>query len=150
MLRSVYKTKDAAEFLWRVMKLRLSEDKHGVNISHRKMPKWKQHLAFIKRRENGDWYLIQTGYRINGETLKVTPIYAGWIYINRASEIGVILLPVCRDAGVGKWAIKEIMRLHPRPRYLANINPKNKRSIKFFKRLGFKLCQETYALGEGK
>ena len=142
-LWSVYKTKDAVEFLWRVMKLRLEEAKHGVNISHRKMPKWKQHLAFIKRRQNGDWYLIQIGTVQRGLNAPRMPIYAGWIYINRASEIGIILLPVCRDAGVGTWAIKEIMRLHPRPRYLANINPKNKRSIKFFERLGFKLCQIT-------
>ena len=38
------------------------------------------------------------------------------------------------------------MDMNPRKRYLANVNPKNKTSQKFFKKNGFKLIQYTLEL----
>lgn len=133
-LVSVYRCKDAPRVLWSMMKARLAE-KQPVNISHRKMPTWKQHLAFIRSRANGDWYLIDC---MGG--------WAGWVYLNTRGEIGLMIFPNARGFGIGGWALKAIMKRHPRKNYLANINPKNKRSIKFFERLGFKIVQQTYEL----
>jgi len=140
---SVYKNKDAPRVLWEIMKVRLKE-KQAVNISHRKMPTWKQHLAFIRSRANGAWYLIYGNmfYYSDGESEEVC---VGWVYLNRRSEIGVMIFPDFRRSGYGEEAVSAIIKKHPRQHYLANINPKNKRSIKFFKRLGFKDCiQQTF------
>jgi hypothetical protein len=35
---------------------------------------------------------------------------------------------------------------NPKKQYLANVNPKNKKSIKFFKKNNFKILQYTYEL----
>lgn len=43
-------------------------------------------------------------------------------------------------------ALKMIMKLNPSEQFLANINPKNKKSIEFFKKNGFKILQYTYEL----
>jgi len=48
--------------------------------------------------------------------------------------------------GIGEKVLKLIMKKNPKSRYLANINPKNKKSIIFFKRNGFHLAQHTYEL----
>ena len=42
-------------------------------------------------------------------------------------------------------AVRMLMGRHPRPRYLANINPGNSLSKVLFRRLGFKHIQETFA-----
>ena len=126
-LVSVNRSKDAPQVLWEMMRTRLQEDRKGYNISHRKMPSWKQHLAFIKSRRNGHWYMIRKPW-----------CYVGWVYLNDRDEIGLMIFPAQRGFGAGTWALKEIRRRHKRRRYLANINPKNKRSIEFFKRAGFK------------
>ncbi len=48
--------------------------------------------------------------------------------------------------GIGDKALLLLMKLNPRNRYLANINPRNTKSIKFFKKNGFKILQYTYEL----
>ena len=128
-LKSVYWHKDAPRVLLALMESRLA-DKQAVNISHKEMPTWWQHILFILSRRNGFWYLIIDDF--------VGPI--GWVYLNKRNEIGIMLFPGSRGLGTGTEAIKILMEKHPRKRYLANINPANERSIKFFKRLGFKNC----------
>ena len=39
-----------------------------------------------------------------------------------------------------------IIEKNPKKRYLANVNPKNKKSVKFFTQNKFKLIQHTYEL----
>ena len=36
------------------------------------------------------------------------------------------------------------MKKNPRKRFLANVSPKNKKSMEFFKKNGFKLIQYTF------
>ena len=42
--------------------------------------------------------------------------------------------------------LKLIIKKNPRARYLANVNPKNKKRIDFLKKNGFKLIQYTYEM----
>ena len=42
--------------------------------------------------------------------------------------------------------LKLFLKMNPRSRYLANVNPKNDKSSNFFKKNGFKLIQYTYEL----
>ena len=38
------------------------------------------------------------------------------------------------------------MKRHPRKRFLANVNPRNKKSIAMFEAMGFRHLQNTYEL----
>jgi RimJ/RimL family protein N-acetyltransferase len=131
-LISVYRLPKVAPPL---LYLLLREREPHVNISHRVMPSWKQHTAFIGRRPYAAWYLIRCGAD-----------YVGAIYLTAGNEIGISILKSWRDHGIAPRAIRLLMRRHGRRRYLANINPRNKRSIRMFRRIRFKLIQQTYEL----
>ena len=131
-LVSVYRVPNIAPNL--LYKL-LEERDQSVNISHRRMPSWDEHLGFIASRPYGAWYLI-----------RVSGVYVGAIYLSKQDEIGIFVLSEHRGKGYGPQAIEALMARHPRPRFLANINPANERSIDMFGRLGFHLIQHTYEL----
>ena len=120
---------EAPELLYRLME----EREPQVNISHRALPDWDSHLAFIASRPYEAWYLIE----VEGE-------YVGAIYLSKMSEIGLFVLSDHRGQGHGKQASEMLMDKHPRERFLANINPSNTRSIEFFRSLGFEHIQNTY------
>lgn len=134
-LVNVYRLKEATAILYELMRERSMERDCYVNISHRKLPTWRAHLAHMRKRTEAVWYLIKIG-----------DDYAGSLRLSKQSEIGIVLFYAFRGRGIGPKAIKELMRRHPRERYLANVNPKNERSIAIFKKRGFKLLQQTYEL----
>ena len=113
----------------------LMERDSNVNISHKKMPTYKQHLKFVMSKPYTKWYII-----------KYYGIKSGSIYLTKQDEIGIFLKKESKKKGVGKLALKLLIQKNKRPRYLANINPKNTTSIKFFKKNGFNLIQYTYEL----
>jgi RimJ/RimL family protein N-acetyltransferase len=123
--------KSAPKLLYQLLEER---DMH-VNISHRRMPTWKEHIRFIARRPYDFWYLI-----------KSEQYYVGAIYLTSMSEIGIGILLQWRGRGFGPAAIKALMRKHPRDRFLANINPKNVKSIGMFQDMGFHIIQQTFEL----
>jgi hypothetical protein len=131
-LINVYRLpKVAPELLYRL----LEEREPHVNISHRGLPTWKEHLRFIAKRPYSAWYLIRSGQD-----------YVGAIYLTSLGEIGIGILANRRGRGLEVAAIKAIMRKHPRSRFLANINPRNSDWIRMFRRLDFRLLQHTYEL----
>jgi RimJ/RimL family protein N-acetyltransferase len=131
-LVSVYRLpRRAPQFLYQL----LQERKPHANISHRVMPTWQQHCKFIARRPYSAWYLVKSGTE-----------YVGAVYLTAANEIGVSILARWHGLGLGPRAVRTLMRKHGRRRYLANINPRNKRSIRMFRQIGFKIVQETYEL----
>ena len=129
---SVYRLPKTAP---RVLYDLLMERTPHVNISHRRMPTWRQHLRFIATRPYTAWYIINSHRE-----------YVGAIYLTAADEIGVGILSLWQGNGFGPRAIRLLMRKHPRARYLANINPRNETSIRMFRRMGFRLIQQTYEL----
>jgi RimJ/RimL family protein N-acetyltransferase len=131
-LVSVYRLpKVAPELLYRL----LEEREPHVNISHRGLPTWKEHLRFIAKRPYSAWCLIRSGQD-----------YVGAIYLTDLGEIGIGILADWRGRGFGPAAIGLLMRKHPRSRFLANINPNNAQSIRMFGEMGFRLIQQTYEL----
>lgn len=131
-LVSVYRVpRLAPQILYRL----LQERGPHVNISHRIMPSWKAHLKFIAGRPYAAWYLI-----------KSRDDYVGAIYLTAIGEIGVSILARWGGRGFGPRAVRLLMRKHKRGRYLANINPRNEKSIAMFRRLGFHIIQQTYEL----
>lgn|SRR3990167_4373017 len=118
-----------AQFLYEM----LSERPKAVNISHQSMPPYWKHLWFILKRPYQGWYII---YDRGGRV--------GNVYLTKAGEIGIFLLPEFQGKGIGKMAIKLLRERHPRKRLLANIAPGNLVSQKFFARQGFRLIQTTW------
>ena len=113
----------------------LLQRKKIVNISHKKMPTYEEHVKFIESEPYSKWYIIQI------DDKKI-----GSIYLTKENEIGIFLKESIQRRGIGSNALNELIDINPGLRYLANINPKNEKSIKFFKKSGFKLIQYTYEL----
>jgi RimJ/RimL family protein N-acetyltransferase len=126
-LKSV--TNSDVKFLFDLLK----ERDPRVNISHRKMPTYSQHTKFIKLKPYSKWYIILKSKQKIGS-----------IYLSKNDEIGIFLSKKFQGKNVGNFALNELMKKNPRKRFLANVNPKNKKSISFFKNNNFKLIQYTF------
>jgi len=119
------------EFLFDLLKNR----NQNVNISHKKMPSFKEHIKFVNSKPYSKWYIIKQ----NNEKV-------GSIYLSKQNEIGLFLKNNVQGQNIGTKALKLLIMKNPKKRILANINPKNKKSIKFFEKNGFKLIQYTFEL----
>ena len=124
-------TKENHRFLYEL----LAERDPNANISHRKMPTFRQHVNFIKSKPYSRWYIVKD----NDQDV-------GSVYLTHMNEIGIFLKKELHGKNIGEKALKLLMESNPRERYLANVSPKNKKSIKFFKKNGFQLVQYTYEL----
>ena len=122
-------TNSDTEFLFKLLK----ERDPRANISHKKMPSYNQHVNFIKSKPYTKWYIIMK-YKEK----------VGSIYLSKNDEIGIFLSKNYQGRNVGNYALTELIKKNPRKRYLANVNPKNKKSILFFKNNNFKLIQHTF------
>ena len=109
------------------------------NISHKKMPTYNEHVSFVSAKPYSKWYVIL--YRVN----KV-----GSIYLTSQNEIGIFIKKSFQNKQIGNIALRKLIQKNPKKRYLANVNPKNKKSIRFFKNNGFKLIQYTFELSKIK
>ena len=112
----------------------LAERGHKINISHKKMPTYKQHIKFVMSKPYSKWYVVYYNDQKIGST-----------YLSKQDEIGIHIKQNL-DAGVHREVLKILMKKNPRKRYLTNINPKNQNAIKFFIGQGFTLIQYTYEL----
>lgn len=113
----------------------LKEREPHQNISHREMPTWEQHCAFVRSKPYLAWYWFTSPAEFP----------AGCVYLSKQREIGVGVLKAHRGQGLAREAIRELMRLDPGP-FIANFNPANVPSIRLFHSLGFtRPVQVTYA-----
>ena len=119
------------KWLYRLLKERDST----VNISHRRMPSYVDHVRFCKSYPYDFWLVAFDGRK------KV-----GHCYVTRLGEIGVFVEKKYHGRGYGSFLIEKAISLNETGRNIANINPKNKASISLFKKRGFKLIQNTYEL----
>ncbi len=106
-----------------------------ANISHKKMPSYHEHVLFVSSKPYSKWYVILYGAN------KV-----GSIYITTQNEIGIFIKKSFQDKQIGSVVLKKLIQKNPKKRYLANVSPKNKNSINFFKKNKFKLIQYTFEL----
>jgi RimJ/RimL family protein N-acetyltransferase len=118
-------------FLYDLLKLRMDEPE--LNISHRALPPYHNHVQFVRDNPYAAYYIVD-----------VLGVPAGAAYLTRQNEIGVYLLPDRRGKKYGPAAVAQVMEENPREKYLANINPRNEISQLVFERLGFRLIQYTY------
>ena len=132
-LKSV--TNSDVKFLFDLLK----ERDPRVNISHRKMPTYSQHTKFINSKPYSKWYIILKSKQKIGS-----------IYLSKNDEIGIFLSKKFQGKNVGNFALNELVKKNTRKRFLANVNPKNKKSISFFKNNNFKLIQYTFEKAKRK
>ena len=123
--------KSSCEFLYEL----LNERDPKANISHKKMPNFAQHVKFVMSKPYSKWYVIEESKN-----------NVGSIYLTKDNEIGIFIKKDLHGKGIASKAIQLLIEKHPRSRYLANVNPKNKKSIQFFKNQKFHLIQHTYEL----
>lgn len=141
-IRYVYPSEPALQYLYQL----LAEREPHMNISHKTMPTPEEHERFVRSDPYKAWYLIT---RVEDETLhdaiERPAEYVGAIYLTHNNEIGLQIERNYQGYGHGTDALDLLMDRHEGP-FLANINPLNSDSIKFFRKHGFKLIQETYKL----
>ncbi len=126
-LKSV--TIDDAEFLFEILKQR----EGSVNISHKSLPTWDNHVEFVKNFDYQAWDIIL----VNDQKV-------GNIYLTARDEIGIFIDKKFQSKGYGTKALEMFMKKNGKKRYLANINPTNYKSIQFFGKHGFNHFQNTY------
>ena len=114
----------------------MERDSHQ-NISHKNMPTYNQHISFVSSRPYSKWYVILSGVN------KV-----GSIYLTPQNEIGIFIKKSFQGKQLGNIALHKLIQKNPKKRYLANVNPQNKKSMCFFKNNGFKLIQYTFELSK--
>jgi len=125
----------------------LKERDPVANISHQKMPAEEEHCAFVRRMPYRHWYLIQDWPMTYEDAVfeGKTPEWVGSIYLTNQREVGIAIFKQHQGKGYGTEAMKLMMEMHP-GKFLANISPHNPDSVKFFKRFGAKLIQNTFLL----
>jgi len=127
-LTPVEDSKDSISFLY----IMLGERDMSHAISHKELPAWDDHVAFVSSRPYAHWYVIENDYRTLGS-----------IYLTHNREVGLFLRNDCQGQRYGTMALDILRDKHPGPLY-ANISPNNAGSMRFFERHGFKLIQNTY------
>ena len=115
----------------------LMERDTRANISHKKMPTYNEHVKFVSSKPYPKWYIILCDVN-----------KAGSIYLTSQNEIGIFIKKSFQNKQIGDIALRKLIQKNPKKRYLANVNPKNKKSICFFKNHGFKLIQYTFELSK--
>ncbi len=128
-LSSIYERPDRHELLYQL----LGERDETVNISHKVMPAWADHVRFVESQPYEAWYFI-------GDE----PF--GACYLTKQNEIGIFIFKEHQRKGYGIRAIDALIDKHGHRRYLANISSRNAPSISLFRKLGFNHAQHTYAL----
>jgi RimJ/RimL family protein N-acetyltransferase len=132
-LRNIYKC-GPTEQTCRILYELLAERTADQSISHCSMPSYEQHVEFVNSVPYKAWYLIHNDDEIVGS-----------IYLSKQREVGLFLFQKHAGKGYGAEALAQLRKYWP-GKMLANVSPRNSRSIEFFKDQGFKLIQETYAL----
>jgi predicted acetyltransferase len=128
MLKSIYEIEGAGRILYDLLAERTPEQ----SISHKEMPSYEEHRAFINSKPYLCWYIIYAS----------SPV--GAIYLTKSREIGIGIFSKHKSKGYGTKAVKDLISLHP-GKFLANINPDNFASRMFFmENFKAKLIQETF------
>lgn len=118
------------EFLYELLITRPAE----ANISHKVVPEFADHAAFVASVPYEGWWLI------------VTDVPVGACYITKMGEIGIQISRAHQRKGYARTALNTLIEMHKGRRLLANVAPGNDPSRKLFEGFGFRLIQHTFSL----
>jgi RimJ/RimL family protein N-acetyltransferase len=106
------------------------EREFKTNIIQRKPLTYQKHVEFVTSKPYSKWYIVLKNSK------KI-----GTVYIAKNNDVGIFLKKGIQKKGIGSIALKMLIEKNPRSKYHAKINPKNKKSVKFFQKNSFKLIQ---------
>ena len=124
-------TKNDTLFLYDLLK---NKDPNA-NISHKKMPSYDEHVKFVMSKPYTNWYIIEYDKK-----------NVGAIYLSKQDEIGISISNDYEYDQIVKPALKLLMKLNQRKRYLANTSPKDVRSQEFLLKNGFTSLEYVYEM----
>ena len=124
-------TKNDTLFLYDLLKNKDS----NANISHKKMPSYDEHVKFVMSKPYTNWYIIEYDKK-----------NVGAIYLSKQDEIGISVNNDYEYDQIAKPALKLLMKLNQRKRYLANTSPKDVRSQEFLLKNGFTGLEYVYEM----
>ena len=132
---SLTKLKPVSKSDYRFLYDLLKERNPRANISHKKMPTYRQHVSFVSSKPYSKWYVILYDDR------KV-----GSLYLSKQNEIGISFVDSSFHNQLGNHVLKLLIKKNPRKRYLANVSPLNKKLQNFFIHNNFTQLEYTYEL----
>ena len=133
--KSLIKLKPVSKSDYRFLYDLLKERNPRVNISHKKMPTYRQHVSFVSSKPYSKWYVVlYDDSRI------------GSLYLSKQNEIGISFVDSSFHDQFGNHALQLLIKKNPRKRYLANVSPLNKKLQNFFVHNGFTQLEYTYEL----
>ncbi len=118
---------DGIEFLYGL----LGEREDHVNISHKKMPTFEEHEAFVKSEPYEAWYIM-----LDDDD------FVGSVYLTDRREVGIFISKLHQGMRYGSEALAFMEKTHGLPIY-ANISVNNPGSVAFFRSKGFTPLQIT-------
>ena len=124
-------TKNDMLFLYELLKNR----DRNANISHKKMPSYDEHVEFVMSKPYTNWYIIECDKK-----------NVGSIYLSKRDEIGISINNDYEYEQIAKTVLKLLMKLNPRKRYLAHVNPKDVRTQEFLLKNGFAGLEYVYEM----
>ena len=124
-------TKNDTLFLYDLLK---NKDPNA-NISHKKMPSYDEHVKFVMSKPYTNWYISEYNKK-----------NVGAIYLSKQDEIGISVNNDYEYDQIVKPALKLLMKLNQRKRYLANTSPKDVRSQEFLLKNGFTGLEYVYEM----
>ena len=124
-------TKNHMLFLYELLK---NKDPNS-NISHKKMPSYDEHVKFVMSEPYTIWYIIEYDKK-----------NVGAIYLSKRDEIGISINNDSEYDQIAKIALRLLMELNPRKRYLVNVSPKDVRSQEFLLKNGFTGLEYVYEI----
>jgi len=125
-------TKNDMLFLYELLK----NKNPNSNISHKKIPSYDEHVEFVMSKPYTNWYIIECDKK-----------NVGTIYLSKQDEIGISINNDYEYDQIVKTALKLLMKLNPRKRYLANVSPNDVRSQEFLLKNGFTGLENIYERG---
>ena len=125
-------TKNDMLFLYELIK----NKNPNSNISHKKMPSYDEHVEFVMSKPYTNWYIIECDKK-----------NVGSIYLSKQDEIGISINNDYEYDQIVKTALKLLMKLNPRKRYLAKVSPNDVRSQEFLLKNGFTGLENIYERG---
>jgi RimJ/RimL family protein N-acetyltransferase len=135
---------DAVQFLYQL----LGERRPEVNISHKAMPTFAEHEAFVQSSPYAGWWLIAA--KESGQVPPAADCHwgrrVGACYLTKQNEIGIQVAFAHQSQGYARTALNTLIEMHRGRRLLANIAPGNEASQRLFAGFGFKHIQNTFSL----
>jgi RimJ/RimL family protein N-acetyltransferase len=117
------------------------------SISHKTMPTWDQHCAFIGSRPHAAWWLVYDRIEAEGDSEGACEyVCIGQAYFTRGREIGIAIGDAYQRQGYASEIITKVIEMVPRGPVFANVSPHNIASQKLFESLGFSVVQLTFRL----